>query len=68
MNRYLITLFFIFSFASLRAQQRIDDFSSENLVNWNKTGETFNLQLESNVLKIIYNRTASSGAWDQFEP
>lgn len=66
MNRYLYTILLLCFFVNLKAQQRIDDFSSGNLVNWNKTGETFNYQLESNILKIAYNRTATSGAWDQF--
>lgn len=66
MYRYLLTAIFICLIPSLKGQQRLDGFSSGNTDLWNKTGETFNYQLEDNVLKIIYNRTAASGAWDQF--
>ncbi len=66
MKRYLYINLLLCFFTSIKAQQRIDGFSSGNTDNWNKTGETFNYQLESNILKISYNRTATSGAWDQF--
>ncbi len=66
MIRYLLLSLLLGLFASLNAQQSIDGFSSGNLVNWNKTGETFSFQLEGNILKVTYNRTPASDAWDQF--
>lgn len=66
MNRYLLLASLLFFIISVKAQQNIDGFSSGNLDSWNKSGETFNYLLEGNILKITYNRTATSNAWDQF--
>ena len=45
----------------------IDDFNGDGLSEaWKVTGNAFSISQDAKQLKIDYNRTTSSGAWDQF--
>lgn len=45
----------------------VDNFNDNSLLgNWGVTGNAFALTESDSVLKITYNRTSTSGQWDQF--
>jgi len=45
----------------------VDDFNDNGIgPEWQTEGATFALSVENQALKVSYNRTASSWAWDQF--
>jgi mannan endo-1,4-beta-mannosidase len=63
----LVLSFLLFSHAFAQEVVFVPEFTPADLVaDWTVTGGTFALTAENEMLKITYNRTASSGQWDQF--
>jgi mannan endo-1,4-beta-mannosidase len=62
-----ILAFLIFCSALAQPVVFVAEFTPEDIsADWTVTGSTFSISAENEMLKINYNRTSSSGQWDQF--